>query len=511
MRFLLKLFCAMLLSLGAAAPAAAGWLRGESDHFIVYTEAGERDLRRQLVVLEDYHALLRMLIRAQETEPPVKLPIYIVRNHAQLNRVRPVSRQVGGFYTASPMGIAAFVNASVGGDWVGENEVLFHEYAHHFMMQHQGAGYPPWYVEGFAEFMATAQFTDRAVDFGRPSPVRAAWLANRAEWLPLEQILFRQIEGNAAYNARYYAQSWLLTHYLLSDPARSQQLTNYLRALDRGEEPPEAFASSFGVAPAQLQRQLVAYAFGRMQYRRIDRASVAQPPAITIQPMPRSADDLLLLQAAMRIGATAPDALVADVRRLAARHSDPFARRVLAEAEALHGEGAAAEGLLTPLLAESPNDAGLLFLRGMVHIRAAKDADAEQRLVQFRRARGFLSRAHRADGRHFQTLYRYAQTFSDERDFLFENNLNIMLLAHQLAPQVAEIRMTAASMLLMRGDFEFAEALLRPLASTAHTGPIAIAAREMLQRARNRDNRGMGVRFEETIEPEGEEVPAEER
>lgn len=504
MRFLLKIVCAALLTLAASAPACAAWLRGESDHFIVYTESGERDLRRQLALLEDYHALLRTLTGAEETAAPVKLPIYILRSHDQLTRVRPVPRQVGGFYTASAMGIGAFVVDHEASFWVGTNEVLFHEYAHHFMMQYQGAGYPLWYVEGFAEYMATAHFTERSVDFGRPSRIRAAWLARRSEWLPLDRVVFQQGEGNAEHNARYYAQSWLLTHYLLGDAARVEQLREYLRALGRGTAPAEAFQPSFGVAPAEMQRRLVAYAFGRMDYRRLDRASIAQAPTIAIRQLPRSADDLLLLQAAMRIGAPDPEAVVANVRRLAPRHDDAYSRRVLAEAEALHGDAAAAERLLTPLLAESPNDVELLFLRGMVHIKAAKEADADERAAQFRRARAFFSRAHRVDGQHYQTLYRYAQTFSGERDFLSENNLNIMLLAHQLAPQVADIRMTAASMLLARGDFELAETLLQPLASTAHAGQLAEAARAMLQRARNRDNRGVGVEFEDTIEAEGE-------
>ena len=506
MLFLRKILAAALLSMLLASPAQAAWLRGESDHFIVYSEASEGDLRRQLAVLEDYHALLRTLSGVEEEAAPVKLPIYIVRNHDQLRRVRPVGREVGGFYTASPMGMAAFVNTGAGGDWVGANEVLFHEYAHHFMMQYQGAGYPAWYVEGFAEYMATARFGERNVEFGRPAATRAVWLANRSEWLPLEQIMFqRGGEGRSrADGARFYAQSWLLTHYLLSDAERLGRLRNYLRGLGRGEAPPAAFQASFGVTPAQLQRELASYAFGRMHYLRMDRASVAQTPRIAIAALPRSAGDLLLLQAAMRIGAREPEALVAEIRRLAARHDDAFARRVLAEAEALHGDPAAAGPLLAALLAESPNDVDLLYLRGMIHIQAAKQAEAEARASQFQRARVWLSRAHRANDRHFQTLYRYAQTFSDEPGFLSENNLNVMLLAHQLAPQVADIRMTAVQMLLMRRDYELAEALLRPLASTAHDGPLAAAAREMLERARARNNAGIGVRFEETIEPEGE-------
>jgi hypothetical protein len=46
-----------------------------------------------------------------------------------------------------------------------------------------------------------------------------------------------------------------------------------------------------------------------------------------------------------------------------------------------------------------------------------------------------------------------------------------------------------------------------PLASTAHSGELADAARAMLERARQRDNAGVGVAFDEADEDEEEEPP----
>jgi hypothetical protein len=376
------------------------------------------------------------------------------------------------------------------------------------MMQYHDSSFPPWYVEGFAEYLATARFTDRHVELGRPNPVRLSWLSDQSDWIPMDQILFPRTEGRPADQSRFYAQSWLLTHYLLSDPARYTPFLRYLQALGRHEDPPRAFAASFGFDSAQMQRQLVRYASGSIYFRRMDRASIAQAPEIAITRLPASADRLLLAQAAMQIGREPSEAQLARIRREAARFADPFAKRVLAEAETMYGDRAVAERLLGELLAANPNDVDLLYLRGMVHVVAARDAEAESRVALFRQARVSFSRAHQLDQNHFLTLYRYAQSFSGEREFASENNRNVLLLAHQLAPQVAEIRMNAAALLLMRREYAEAEALLRPLASTAHSGQLAQAAREMIERARRRDNEGVGALFDRASEDDEAEPPA---
>jgi tetratricopeptide (TPR) repeat protein len=320
-------------------------------------------------------------------------------------------------------------------------------------------------------------------------------LAERPRWLPLDRVLFESsaIEHPES-RARFYAQSWLLTHYLFDDPARAAQLGRYMARLIRGEEPRAAFAAAFERTPAEMQRDVTAYAFGRLAFRRMDRASIARSPTVAVTRLPASAGDLLLAEGALRLGRADAD-LLARIRRAAARHQDDYARRVLAHAEILHGDPDAGDRLLEPLLAASPNDAELLYLRGMRHLVVGQRDDAARR-ERFRQARPWFVRAHRADPNHFQTLYRYAETFIVEENFTSENNAEILLLAHSLAPQVAQIRMAGATMLLARGEFDLAETLARPLASTAHQGSLAVAARELIAKAQARDSSGVGFRFE---------------
>ncbi|MEA3015635.1 MAG: hypothetical protein QOI38_357, partial [Sphingomonadales bacterium] len=250
----IRVFAALWLLLAVSAPAAASWLKAESEHFIVYSQGNEASLRRQVLMLEDYDALLRLLTDVRSEGPVQKLPVYLVRSNGELREVANVPTSVGGFYYPSPRGIAAFVNAGLSGligEFVGPNEILFHEYAHHFMMQFHSNAYPTWYVEGFAEYLGTARFVDQQVEIGRASDMRTYVLRNRANWVPFEWILFQR--ERVPDQSRFYSQSWLLTHYLLSDDTRRQQLVAYLNALARREQPRAAFRASFGMDAGQMQ------------------------------------------------------------------------------------------------------------------------------------------------------------------------------------------------------------------------------------------------------------------
>lgn len=243
-----------------------------------------------------------------------------------------------------------------------------------------------------------------------------------------------------------------------------------------------------------MQRQLTSYVFGRsLTAMRMPRSSAGAAASIRVERLPDSADDLLLLRAALQVGVHDNGETLERIRREAARHSDPFAQRVLAQAEALYGDGDTADRLLEALLAANPNDAELVYLRGMRYMAAARNAEGEARARLYRQARPWFTRAHRIDPNHFQTLYRYVQTLTVEPNFVSENNAEILVLAHTLAPQVGEIRMAAAQMLVAIGDFDLAESLLVPLVGTAHEGSLTEPARQLLAKARARSSDGVAV------------------
>jgi hypothetical protein len=478
--------------------AEAAWQRAESPNFVVFSESGEARLRSQVTELENFHRLLRQLTATSDPAAAPKLHIYMVSGPGEMRQIVPAAAGGGiaGLYSASAEGILAVVDPGNGRGWMGRNETLFHEYAHHFMLQHFPAVYPQWYSEGFAEYVATARFEDGTIEYGRANRARASWIADRSAWFPLDQLLFTNPE-RLGRPALFYAQSWIVVHYMLRDATRMRQLNSYLVAVSGGQPAPEAFQQAFGATPTQVQRQLMAYSSGGMTFTRINRPAAWQPATVTLSQLPRTAEDLLLLDAAMTVGDVAEGGdFIRRVRREAGTAPDAFAKRVLARAEALHGDGAAAERLLGELLAGAPNDTELLYLMGMRHLRAGR-ADEANRTAHFRTAQRWFGRAHRADENHFPTLYRYAESLShDPAALLSENTTNILLLAQQLAPQTPRIRLSAANLLMRRGRWEEAEAMLLPLASHAHAGVSVEAAITLLEKARARSIEGVPGVFE---------------
>lgn len=475
-----RALAASLAAMAFASSASAEWRRAESANFVLYSQAGEGKLREQAALLEDYHLFLRALTGVTEPDSPNKLNVYMVRGEATLRSIHDIPSGIAGVYVASSAGIVAVVDDAAP---VQGQEVLLHEVAHHFMKQYRPLPYPAWYVEGFAEYASTVSFRKDVIEYGRPSVGRAYTLV-QGKWMPMDELLFGGVPADRERMAAFYAQSWLLSHYLLRSPEMRPRFAAYLTAAARGVEPRQAFAAAFPTPVAELERQLRAYSKRAMTYTRFKRASEAAPPAVAITRLPPSADDLLLLRARMEVTHRDDSALLARVRSAAAKHDDAFARRILAQAEALHGDPARADALLGPLLADRPDDFELLYFKGMRHLRAARDAadgDAEYRL-----ARTAFARAHKANPNHWQTLLRYAEALRADERFVSDNTINILLLASELAPQTQEGTMNAASLLIARSRWEEAERLLLPLTGDPHNQGLAEAARRLVEAARAR-------------------------
>jgi hypothetical protein len=481
----------LIVMLCAGGSANAEWRRAESAGFVVYSEGSEGQLRERVLQLEEFDRLLRVLTGLREPRSPNKLQLYLVNGPAQLRQIWPAGG-ADGFYATSPDGIVAVVDHGSRQDWSTHQEVLFHEYAHHFMLQYFPAAYPLWYVEGFAEYVATVRFVEDAIEFGRFNEARASWVSYRSGWLPLEAILFGRTDRLGGEQvAKFYAQSWLLTHYLMRDPERRAQLGRYLTAVTQGQDARQAFAAAFGTNPSVMQRALSRYSSETLTYSRLPRIAAAEAPTVSIEPLAVT-DEILLADASSRLTRRGAEAerFLRRIRSLTGERTDPISRRLLARTEALYGDGAAADRLLQPLLAAAPADAELLYLQGMRHLNAGR-WEAANRASHFRTARTYFARAHRADENHFPTLYRFAESQSLGADFTSENNMNVLMLANQLAPQVQEIGLALGVLMIRRGDFAGAERVVAPLASARHRSRFVATANMVLAKARARDPSGL--------------------
>ena len=476
LRFVLT-FTALTLSV----PSAARWLEARSANFIVSSTGSDAELRRYVTTLEDYDALLRIMTNVARPPAPNPLHIVLVRDDVELAAVKPMGRYVLGFYHASPEATLAI--AIRGGGGLDAQSVILHEYAHHFMYQYAAAAYPRWYVEGFAEYFMTATFAPDKIEFGKASDNRARWLVN-GFWLPIERLFSGSTKGlTADQDAMYYAEAWLTTHYLFRHPAENAKLTSYLIAIGRGDVPAVAFKSAFGITFPQFQTELFRYmSGGRPTFSRLTRSSAAKPVDISVRELPVSADALMLPATAMLLDndEARGKAILAQVRTAAARYpNDDFARRQAARAEILYGDATAGTRLADALIAENASDADALYLRGLATLRSVKASGIRDPAL-LRGARMFFARAHKLDPDNVTDLLRYLEAAPDGKAAQSDNQLDVALAAHVLAPQIAEAGMIAAPLLIRRGRIAEARLLLGPIANNPHGGDATAAARTML-------------------------------
>jgi hypothetical protein len=342
-------------------------------------------------------------------------------------------------------------------------------------------------VEGFAEFMSTAVMGTARIELGRSSEGRFYALRND-RWLPIERLISvapRDLEPDEVN--LFYAQSWLLTHYLVLTPGKMAQFQAYVRALRLGQAPAAALQAGFGMTPEQMMSELRRYYRSSPNALALNRPAQIDRSRMQTTRLPASADALLPLYARLRYGVREADqaSVLARVRQLAGGGGDHFALLTLARAEAALGETERARTLLAPHLEANPEDVEALYLMGSTYLRDAEDADGDQATALRAQARRHFGRAYRIDANHVPSLYRYAESFQGERmdRATAENYLNVLLLAHQLAPQIDQISLNTASALMAHGRHAEAIPMLRVLAYDPHGGGSAERAQQLLSEA----------------------------
>lgn len=488
--------CAALVStLLGAAPAEARWLRAESPKFIVYSDGDEMRLREQVQQLEMFDAVLRATHNLDpKGVPPRKLTIYLVKDHASLARMWPSEPQhVAGVYNATPGDISAIAirdsketthRAANQDTW--EESTLFHEYTHHFMLQNFPFGFPTWLIEGYAEYYGASTVDGGHIETGKFSNGRVYEL-DGLPWLPMQDVLGKRLDQIPEKQwGMFYAQSWLLTHYLKSDPARSRQIITYMVDVGKGGDPVAAMQRATGMDMTALTQALHAYLKGRLNFTVLNNKSIATPE-IAVTAMPPSADALILEAEHVRHGVDRGerDSVLKIIREKAAAFPDDrLAQITLAHVEIKLGDRKTGEAILDRLIAKDPNDAEALELAGQSRLDAGdQEKDYDKTRADYQASQSFIARAFKLDPNRYQTLSTYARSRRLlDQSYPSDNTLEALLAALDFAPQVAEIRFEAAEGMMRRKRWAEARSIITPLANDPHNPGGARAARDLLER-----------------------------
>lgn len=479
----LALCLALLASLLAGAvPARAEWRRAVSNHFVIYSEASDADLRAVAERLERFDGLLRRLTPVPAGNAPSRLTIYMPRSVTAIEQLLG-RRGVGGFYAADATGTFAVAPRLSVSDNFAADVVLFHEYMHHFMLQHFSGSYPPWFVEGYAELFSNARFErDGSIVIGSFADHRG--LALRASPPPLRHLMFR---GTRAVDpGLYYAHAWALTHYLLISDERPGQLHRYVGLIAAGRPPESAAEEAFGGVDA-LERDYRRYrGAARIPTLLIRFDQAPEPGPVAIESLGRGEESLLWQQVEYR---TRPEegALRNLVRRVRARaaeaRDDPATLQLLADVEALAGNLAEATRAIDALLALQPEAPRALLRKGLIEI-ALLERDRVADRARWVAARGWLRRANLAGPDDPFALFEYFRAFEREGIRPPPPAVTALERAFELVPQSFELRQRFARELILARRFRQAANILAPVAYSAHGGARGAAAARVIDAIR---------------------------
>jgi len=427
----------------------------------------ESEARELAGNLELFRSVVSSLTGTSTGPSPIPLRVYAL---GRAGGRRFFDSNLSGFFIGTMRGNLIALRDQ---RWASAREILQHEYVH-FLLRNSGIhGYPPWYDEGFAEFLSTLERGPNGVDIGRPirSRTKVLW---HGTWIPLGDLMaLRSFEGLLDVQIdMFYAQSWALVHYLnlgRKDASTRSELATYLNALRDGASDAEAVESAFGERPSILGRSVIDYVQkGRFRFITVDadRFQQGSPPEMRVLPE---------AEVARALGRFAYDVGDYETSRgdyssaLAANPKDPRSLVGLANALAALGRWAEADAYYERALAAGPDDAVVhLDIGNSFYFRALTSTDAETRGELASRAREHLVESWKLDDSIPETYARYGSTYLLEGEDP-SRGIETLEHAHRLLPASPEIKLSLAELYADLGRLEEAQTLTRIVSTWSHT------------------------------------------
>jgi tetratricopeptide (TPR) repeat protein len=479
MRFKLAAALAMILS----SPAHAEWQKATSAHFVVYSDDKAENVADYARKLERFDKAFRELRVYSDIPrgPASRVTVFLVKNLGEIQKLAGNNR-VAGFYQARAGNSVAFVPRSSGDSTLTSQAIFFHEYTHHLMLtQWADAGLPAWYVEGFAEFHATAIFKDNGnIIFGAVPEYRKYTVAN-ANLVPIQKLLQTTPGKIDDYQTdALYSRGWLLTHYLTFDPDRRAQLGKYVVAINNGKSVAEA-GSVFGDISgldlklnSYLKRRFLPSIEIRSDQIVIGKVDVAPVSAGEAATLP------VLMISTNGVDEKSAPGVADTARKLATPFpNDAAAQNVLAEAAYDAKRYAEAEAAADRALAADPKSVHALIYKGLAQSAVAKDAKIETPAT-WQAIRKWFIAANKADTEDPRPLIEYFDSFENAKVTPTKSADEGLLYAYALAPHDPDLRFRVAKVLIRQNRLPAAKSALAPVAFNAHTGSFAKVLAEMM-------------------------------
>ena len=341
-RRILLLFLCFAAPLAPARDKTENWIQVSSPHFVVVTNANEKQGRRVADQFERMRSVFHTAFPKAQVDPGTPIIVLAIRDEKDFKALEPEeylakgSLKLGGLFlrTADKNYVLMRLDAE------GEHpySIVYHEYTH-LLLSKTADFMPLWLNEGLAEFYQNTDIHDKDALLGQPSNDDILWLRQN-RLLPLATLF--TVDHNSPYyheenkGSIFYAESWALTHYLeMKDFAeKTQHVTDYLDLLSKQVDPVTAATRAFGDL-IHLQVALENYIRqAGFRYLKLATTTEVDDSAFKVQPLSGAQSDA-----------------------------------VRADFLAYNGRTADAEALLTHVLQEEPNNLSAHETKGFLEFR----------------------------------------------------------------------------------------------------------------------------------------------
>ena len=280
---LLSGLTALFLSLAAASYSATEppWLEVHSAHFTVITDAGEKKGREVALRFEQMRAVFASLLTKERLNQSAPLTILAFKDDKSYYQLAPLRQ-------GEPITAPAFFVPGEDQEFIALNlfepepwRAVAHDFAHMLL----NYNYPPaqgWFDEGLAEYFSSIRVDNKQVEIGGDPELRAFvaqdLLQNQRETHPpksLTELLGAQVwlsipdlfgmkhdtstDAEGAHHTLFYAESWIVMHYLLNQKKLPETGTYFDLVLNQHVPVEEAIQKAYGMTSAQFEQAVKDY------------------------------------------------------------------------------------------------------------------------------------------------------------------------------------------------------------------------------------------------------------
>jgi tetratricopeptide (TPR) repeat protein len=280
--YLRRLLSALLLlavtasSTKTARSTEPKWIRVSSAHFSILTDATEKKGREISLRLEQMRDIFSQLFLKSKLQLPEPLDLIALQSDEEYIRVAPMRQgkpiSAPGFFLAGDDRNYIVLDLGADDSW----RAISHDFARLML----NFNYPPtqdWFDEGFAQYFSSLRLGDNQAQLGadptqnlpwnRTLPGQAAGSTSAAKsltellngsWLPMAE-LFAMRPGPSGYPPMFYAQSWIVMHYLLHQNKLSDAGAYFGLVKIRKIPVDQAIQQGFGMSSAQFEQTVKDY------------------------------------------------------------------------------------------------------------------------------------------------------------------------------------------------------------------------------------------------------------